>query len=132
VVVGAELAALERESACADPLPEVRNGARAEGDVHERVLLEDAFALRLRIAATHGDHEIGPLAFTCARVAEIRSEPSVRLLADGARVEHDDVCLLGRGRLPEPEGFEHAFDPLGVVGVHLAAERGHVVTAHQG
>ena len=33
-------------------------------------------------------------------------------------------------RLAEPELLEHAFDPLRVVGVHLAAERGDVVAAH--
>jgi hypothetical protein len=32
--------------------------------------------------------------------------------------------------LPEPELLEQALDPLRVVGVHLAAERGDVVAAH--
>ena len=35
------------------------------------------------------------------------------------------------GRLAEPELLEHALDPLGVVGVHLAAERRDVVAAHR-
>ena len=36
------------------------------------------------------------------------------------------------GGLPEPELLEQALDPLGVVGVHLAAERHDVVAAHGG
>ena len=37
----------------------------------------------------------------------------------------------GLGGLAEAELLEHALDPLGIVGVHLAAERGHVVAAHR-
>src|SRR5439155_14057856 len=42
------------------------------------------------------------------------------------------VGLLLRGRLAEAELLEHALDPLRVVGVHLAAERGDVIAAHAG
>src|SRR5262249_42309219 len=45
-------------------------------------------------------------------------------------VEDDDVRFVGGRRLPQSEGLEHALDPLAVVGVHLAAERRHVVPAH--
>ena len=38
----------------------------------------------------------------------------------------------GDGASPSPELLEHALDALGVVRVHLAAERGDVVAAHEG
>src|SRR5438094_4695636 len=54
----------------------------------------------------------------------------IRLLSDGASVEDDDVRLLLLDRFTEPELFEHAFDPLRVVSVHLAAERRDEVALH--
>ena len=59
VLVGAELPAWNGEATRGDPLAEVRDGARAEGDVHERVPLEDLLPLRLRVTPAHRDHEIG-------------------------------------------------------------------------
>src|SRR5207249_3881462 len=61
---------------------------------------------------------------------EMSGETGVRLLADRAGVEDDDVRLLLDGRLAEAELLEHALDPLAVVSVHLAAERGDVVAPH--
>ena len=114
----------------AEPLAEVRDRPRAEGNVDERVQLEDAFALRLGVAAADGDHarRIGTLA--CGLRTEVRGELRIRLLADRAGVEHDDVGLVGVGCLTEPELLEEPFDPLRVVRVHLAAERVHVVAPH--
>ena len=91
VLVRAELPARHGVPAGGDPLAEVRDRAGPERDVDERVPLEDPLALRLRVAATDGDDEIGPLALACAGVPEVRGEARVRLLADGARVEDDDV-----------------------------------------
>src|SRR5437867_3783254 len=54
----------------------------------------------------------------------------IRLLSDGAGVEDEDVRLLLLDRFTEPELFEHAFDPLRVVSVHLAAERRDEVALH--
>jgi len=44
-----------------------------------------------------------------------------------------EICTQAwklRSRLSQPELFEHALDPLRIMGVHLAAERGDVVAAH--
>src|SRR5262249_9558588 len=54
------------------------------------------------------------------------------LLADRARVEDEDVSLVWIDRLAEPELLERTLDALGVVGVHLAAERRDVVATHRG
>ena len=130
VLVRAEAAA-RRLSAGADPLAEVRDRAGPERDVDLRVELEDPLPLRLGVAAADGDDEVGVLPLARAGVAEVCGELRVRLLADRAGVEDEHVGVLLRGRLAEPERLEHALDPLGVVGVHLAAEGGDVVPAHR-
>ena len=101
--------------------------AWTERDVDLWVELEDPFALRLGVTAADGDDELRVLALSRSRIAEIGGELGVRLLANRAGVEDEDVRIGLRGRLAESDRFEHAFDPLGVVGVHLAAERGDVV-----
>ena len=73
----------------------------------------------------------GCCALARRRVAEIRGELRVRLLADRARVEDDHVGLVLARRLAEPELLEHALDALRVVGVHLAAEGRDGVRAHR-
>ena len=115
----------------AEPRAEMRDRPRTEGDVDERVQLEDAFPLRLGVAAADRDHarRIGTLA--CSLRAEVRGELRIRLLADRAGVEHDDVGLVGVWCLSEPELLEEPFDPLRVVRVHLAAERVNVVAPHR-
>ena len=65
------------------------------------------------------------------RVAEMCRKPLIGLLADRARVEHQDVGVVLALRLTEPEILEEPFDALGVVSVHLTAERGHEVAAHR-
>ena len=49
-------AARDALPAGAEPVAEMRDRARAEGDVDERVELEDPLALRLGVAAADGDH----------------------------------------------------------------------------
>ncbi len=129
-VVEPEPPARDADAAGAEPLAEVRDRAGPERDVDGRVELEDPLALRLGVAAADGDHAVGILALARRRLAEVRGELRVRLLADRARVEDDDVGVVGGRRLPESELLEHALDPLGVVGVHLAAERRDVVAPH--
>ena len=114
----------------AQPLAEVRDRARSEGDVDEGVEVEQALALRLRVAAADGDHLLAVALLEGACLGDARSEAQIGLLADGARVEDDDVGLVLRRRLAQSELLEHALDALGVVGVHLAAERGDVVPLH--
>ena len=123
-------AAARRFAAGAEPLAEVRDRAGTERDVDLRVELEDPFALRLGVTAADGDDELRVLALPRSRIAEIGGELRVRLLANRAGVEDEDVRIGLRRRLAEPDLLEHALDPLGVVGVHLAAEGRDVVPAH--
>src|SRR5207248_2761320 len=76
------------------------------------------------------DHLRGVVLLQRRGLRQVRGELRVRLLADGAGVENQDVRVLLRGRLAEPELLEHALDPLAVVSVHLAAERRDVVPPH--
>ncbi len=60
-------------------------------------------------------------------MAEVAVQLVVGVLANAARVQHDHVGLgLGRGG-DHPVGLEQPGDALGVVLVHLAAERAHEV-----
>ena len=129
-VMASEPASRDGEPARREPVAEVRDRSRAEGDVHERIAVEDPLPLRLGIAPADRDDEIGIPALSGGRVAEVRRQLRVRLLPDRAGVEHEHVCLFRGGRLAEPERLEHALDALRVVGVHLTAERGQVVPAH--
>ena len=94
VLVRAEPAALDPQASVTHPLREVRDRAGPERDVDERIELEDPLALRLRVAATHRDHELRVLALAGTGVAEICRQPRVGLLPDRARVENDDVRLV--------------------------------------
>ena len=75
----------------AEPLAEMRDRPRPEGDIDERVPLEDALALRLRVAAADGDDEVRPVPLPGSGVPEVRGEARVRLLADRAGVEDENV-----------------------------------------
>ena len=130
LLAGAERAASDALAAGAEPVAEVRDRAGPERDVDVRVELEQPLPLRLRVAAADGDDRSGPLALQLRRIAHVGGEARVGLLADRARVEDDHVRLVLRRRLAEPELLEQALDPLGVVRVHLAAERRDVVAAH--
>ena len=108
----------------------MRDGAGPEGNVDVRVELEQPLPLRLGIATA--DREDLALVSLLQRpgLLQVGHEPLIRLLADRARVEDDDICLLLGRRFSEADRFQHAFDPLRVVGVHLASERRDVVALH--
>ena len=57
-------------------------------------------------------------------------EAVVGLFTDCARVEHEHICLFLALRLPHAGSLKHALDALGVVHVHLTAERGDVKATH--
>src|SRR4029077_4150720 len=99
-------------TAGAEPVGPMRDRPRAEGDVDLRIEREDPLPLRLGVAPADGDHGVGMRALARTRLAEIGGELRVRLLADRARVEDDDVRVLRGHRLAEPEVLEHALDPL--------------------
>src|SRR5439155_17075205 len=129
-LVEAEPPALDAEPARAQPLAEVRDRAGPEGDVDIGVELEETLSLRLGVAPADGDHLAGIVLLQCRRLRQAGSELQVGLLADRARVEDEDVRRVLRRRLAEPQLFEHALDPLAVMSVHLAAERGDVIPPH--
>ena len=99
---------------------------RAEHDVdHVAVgLLEQRVAFLLRHAAGDGDERPAPgLLAEHAQLAEPRIELLLGVLADAAGVDDDDVGVaLVVGRLVAGL-LQQARHPLGVVDVHLAAER---------
>ena len=109
---------------------EMVDRSRAESDVDKRIALEQPIPLRLGVAAADGDDRLWVARLRGARVPEVRCEPLVGLLADRAGVEDEHVGLLERRGLSEAELLERATDPLGVVRVHLTAERRDVVAPH--
>jgi hypothetical protein len=90
---GAEAAARSLP-ARAEPFREVRDRPRPERDVDERVQIEEPLPLRLGVAAADGDHLFRVRELHDLRVAEMRCKALVRLLADRAGVEDEDICLL--------------------------------------
>jgi hypothetical protein len=100
---------------------------RAEHDVDVRRPVADDLAILLRQASRH--HDLAPVALALPRleVAEIAVELVVGVLADAARVEHDDVGVVLRSRRYEPVGLEQPRDALGVVLVHLAPVGAHEI-----
>ncbi len=101
LVGGAERSAGDSLPACSEPVTEMRDGAGAEGDVDVRIEREQPLPLSLGVAAADGDHRAGPLTLQLRRVAHVGREARVRLLADRARVEDEDVRLVLRRRLAE-------------------------------
>ena len=73
----------------------------------------------------------GSSRLSALRVAEVRPELVVGLLADRAGVEQDEIRLAAVRRLAVAERLEHALHALRVVLVHLAAERRDVVPLHR-
>ena len=99
-LVGGAESAPRRLAAGPEPLAEVGNRPRPEGDVDERVPLEDPLALRLGVAAADRDHPLRVAILERLRLRQVRGEALVGLLPDRAGVEDDDVGVLLRGRLP--------------------------------
>ncbi len=126
----AERTARNALAAGPEPLAQMRDRARPERDIDERVEVEEPLALRLGVAAADRDHGVAAARLQRARLREVGREALIGLLADRAGVEHEHVGLVLRDRLAEPELLEHALDALAVVSVHLAAECGQVVALH--
>ena len=123
--------ALGGERVGGEELGQLVDLARAEGDVHERELAEDLLLDRLRPAAADAHDALGIAPLERLGLAEVGDEAIVRLLADGAGVEEDEVRVPALGHLAIAERLEHALHALGVVLVHLAAERGDVERLHR-
>ena len=105
---------------------------RAHHDVDVAGLWRDDVAVLLGEAAGHDDLAAVALRLPRLQVAEVAVQLVVGVLADAARVQHDDVGVgLGR-RGDHPVGLEQSGDALGVVLVHLTAERAHEVATAAG
>ena len=116
----------------------------AENDIDPGGALDNALPHLLGQAPGDGDLHAGTLALDGGELAEIAEEPIGGVLAHRAGVEDDDVSTavarLGGAR----RGLRHVLDThvagileqaghvLGVVDVHLTAERAHVVRARHG
>ncbi len=98
---------------------------RAEHDVDLRRLVDDLLLFHLREAAADGDLHALVLALATRELAEVAIELGGRVLTNGAGVDDDDVGVFGVG-LNVARSEQRASDALGVVHVHLAAERAHV------
>src|SRR5205823_6405302 len=81
---------------------EMRDRAGTERDVHERIQLEEALALRLGVAAADRDDPFGVLLLQRLRLGEVGSEALIRLLPDRAGVEDENVRVALASRLAEP------------------------------
>ena len=121
---------LRRERIADQELGQPMDLAGTKCDVDEREALEDLVLQRLRPAAANPDHPLGPFPLQAPRFTEMGDEAAVGRLADRARVEQDEVGVAAPRGLGVAERAKHALHPLGVVLVHLAAERGHVVALH--
>jgi hypothetical protein len=122
--------ALRGDAVTRQELGELRHLSRAERDVDERELLEHLVLQRLRPAAADADHGVRLLGLEALRLAQVADQPVVRLLADRAGVEEDQVGVVAVLGLAVAERLEHALHPLRVVLVHLAPEGGDVVALH--
>src|SRR5207302_11436501 len=90
----AEAATLDTEAARAQPLAEVRDRTRPEGDVDVGIELEETLSLSRGVAAADGDHLGRVVLLQCRRLRQVRRELEVGLLPDRARVEDEDVGLV--------------------------------------
>src|SRR5512132_1311109 len=119
--------ALRGQRVGGEELCEAVDLTRPEGHVHEREAPEDFVLHRLRPAATHPHDPRRILELESLGLAEVGDEAVVGRFTDRAGIEEDQVGALAIGRFDVAEGIEHSLHPLGVVLVHLTAERGDVV-----
>ena len=101
----------------------------AEDDVDPRCLVEDRVLVHLGEAAADGDLHALVLVLAGLQVAERAVELPGRVVADRARVDDDDIGFLAEFGPHIAGAFERSRQALGVVDVHLTAERAHLVGA---
>ena len=109
----------------------VGEGLGAGEDIDEGEALLELLAAQAHHAAHDGDLQLAvALGLEPPQRAQLAHGPLLGLLADAAGVEHDQVGLLGAGRLQPAEAVE-AGGQLGRIGlVHLTAHRPDVVARH--
>ena len=116
----------------------------AEDDVDPGGSLDDPLPHLLGQAPGHGDLHAGALALDGGELTQVAEEPGGGVLTHGTGVDDDDVGPAVTGVGGAGGGLGHVLDAqvagplqqtrhvLGVVDVHLAAQRAHVVGARQG
>src|SRR5262245_31452740 len=114
--------------ACAlDEIAQPMVALRPHDEVHHRGTAHDFPALGLRDAARHGDERVfaagAPLGFQLADAAKLGINLLGRLFADVAGVEDDQIGLLHAAGGEVARAAERLADALGIIDVHLAAER---------
>ena len=95
----------------------------AERQIDEREALEERFALDLRQAAGHDHDAAGVEGLDAGGLAEMAREAVVGARPHGAGVVDDDVGVVDAGHPHKAVAFEQSADALGIVVVHLTAER---------
>ena len=103
---------------------------RPQSHVDERKALEQALAFDLRQAAGDDDHAPRVERLDAGGLAQVAGETVVGARPHGAGVVDDDVGAVDAGHALEALGLEQRTDALGVVVVHLAAERPQIERAH--
>ncbi len=124
--------ALRGQRVAGEELRELVDLPGAERDVDEGELLKHLVLDRLRPAPADADHALRVARLEDLRLVEVRHEARVRLLADRAGVEQDQVGVDPLRDLLVAQRLEHALHPLRVVLVHLAPEGGDVEALHDG
>ena len=109
---------------------ESTDASRTNSSVDPGEVAKDVIANRFGPAAGHDDLQLGLALFPSARHIERLDQSVVGTFANRAGVKDQHVGLLAVGGLPHAGRFEHAFDALRVVHVHLTAKRGDMETLH--
>src|SRR5262249_17299776 len=96
---------------------------RTEHEVDLPEAAQDRVALLLRDAARDADQPARSLVLPCAQRAEVVVEALLRLVADRARVDHEQIGVELPPRVSVAGVMEQVRDLLRVVRVHLASVR---------
>src|ERR1035437_7771742 len=124
--------ALSRQRIAGQEFGQLVHLTRPERDVDELKAGKDLLLDRLRPAAPNPDHPFGMLALEALGLAEVGDEAAVGGLSDRARVEQDQVGTRAAVGLYVTQRLEHPLHPLGIMLIHLTAERRQVVALHRG
>ena len=99
------------------------DAVHAKDQIHIGVALAQFFHHMLLIghAAAQADDEAGLFLFQPLEGAHVAENPLFCVFPHGAGVEEDQVCVFRFIAQTVPDVYQHAFDPLAVVDILLAA-----------
>src|SRR4029077_15368542 len=110
-----------------DQITQTMIALRPDDEIHHRGTPDDLAALGLRNAARHRNERLLSLSlalgFEQTDATELRIDFLRRLLANVAGVEDDHVGVLDGSGGPIARAAKGLTDALGIIDVHLAAER---------